>query len=254
MEFESNIAQDNRFIKVSESELSGVKDDFLKSLKKDQDGKYIVGIDYPTYFHVMENCHIESTRKALWTEFVNRGYPKNKEVLIKVISLRNELAELLGYKNFAELDLDDQMAKSPEVIREFLEDIFERCKPKVAAELTLLKKDLPSNITLKDDQFNPWDFAFVKNSYKKKYFSVDEADIAQYFPLENTVEKLLEIYQKFMGLSFEQCDLSGLWHNDLKLVKVCRDGVFAGYLILDLFPRANKFSHACQDHNPCIKN
>ena len=80
-EFERNIANDNRFITVKRVELEGLDDDFINALKKTEDGLYILGIDYPTYFRVMENCSVEQPRKSLYDVFNNRAYPINEDIL-----------------------------------------------------------------------------------------------------------------------------------------------------------------------------
>ncbi|HVW99445.1 MAG TPA: hypothetical protein VHA52_03255, partial [Candidatus Babeliaceae bacterium] len=77
LQFQTNINNDNRTISVPLEDLKGVNQQFIDSLKKDTEGLYILGVDYPTYHMIMENCSIESTRKALWLAFVNRAYPKN---------------------------------------------------------------------------------------------------------------------------------------------------------------------------------
>lgn len=249
LEFERNIAQSNRFITATADELAGLDKDFIEQLKKDEQGRFIVGVDYPTYTAVLENCTVGETRRRLTLEFENRGYPENDKVLKTVIAKRDELAKLLGFKSYAHLDLDDSMVKTPERAHAFVEELIKKSQPKEQQEFERLTKELPAGIALtKEGKMQPWDRSFVVADYKKRHFNIDERDIAQYFPMEKTVSGLLDIYTKFLGIVFTKESISGLWHKDVELVAVRQkdDNKILAYLLLDLYPRENKYSHACQ--------
>lgn len=245
--FEKNIATDNRYIMVPEEALAGLSADMIASLEKTEDGLYKLGIDYPTYFAVMETCTVEDTRKKLHTLFNNRGYPANEAVLKKVIALRDTLAKELGFASYAHLDISDQMAKDPEAVTVFLDKLMEKSSQKEQQEVDLLLADLPESISLTDDgKLKSWDIAFLHAAYKKKHFSLDEEALAAYFPLEQTLSELLKIYEEFMDVKLCIEPISGLWHDDVQLVVAydTSDKVL-GYFLLDLYPRANKYTHAC---------
>lgn len=245
LNFEKNIAQDNRFITVDRNGLSGIDDDFIECLKKDDNGKYKLCTDYPTYFKIIEECSNENTRKELWKAFVNRGYPANQKELEKVIALRDKLAQLTDFKSYADLDIDNQMAKTPEHVEAFLNNLIKRCEKKVKQENAQLKSQLPEDIKLVNGKFNPWDIPYLKNSLKKR-LDINESEIANYFPLDYTLPKLFYIYESFFGLKFNKVNIKCFWHEDVEMLAVYKDGVFIGSVLLDLFPRENKYSHACQ--------
>ncbi len=119
-DFDRNIAQDSSSISVTHEELVGLEDDFINTFKKTDDGLYILGVDYPTYFRVMENCSVANTRKKLYIAFNNRAYPINDDLLKTIITKRDELARLLGYTDFAHCDIDDQMVHTPEKAHSFI--------------------------------------------------------------------------------------------------------------------------------------
>lgn len=246
IDFSTNIYQDNRSIKVSKEELSGLDSNFINNLKQ-EDNKYILGIDYPTYFKVLDECEVESTRHKLWKEFVSRGYPKNETILNRIIFLRDQLANLLNYKSYAHLDIDNQMAQNPEEVEKFLQDLIKKASKKSKQEFETFKKDLPDSVKLEKNKFKPWDIRFVKNYYKKKYLSIDESEISKYFELDNTLEALFNIYKKFFSLEFKKLNTNNkFWSPDIQALEVYHKNKFIGILLLDLFPRENKYSHACQ--------
>jgi len=247
-DFQSNIATDNRTITTKKEDLKGLDTDFINSLKQTESGDYIIGVDYPTYFNIMENCAVENTRKRLFLAFSNRAYPKNNFVLKKVIEKRDKLAQLVGFNSYADLDLSNQMIDSVEKAELFLNDLIAKSTPKVQKEFEQLTTTLPSSVSLTaDGKLKPWDIAFLKSSYKKKVFSLDERTIAEYFPMKKTIDGLLAIYEQFFNLTFKEKPLHDLWHNDLQLIEVynAANDNRIGYIIIDLYPRPNKYSHAC---------
>ncbi|HEX4068711.1 MAG TPA: M3 family metallopeptidase [Candidatus Babeliales bacterium] len=246
-DFDRNIAEDNRSITVRQQDLAGLDEEFIATLKTTDNGLYILGIDYPTYFKVMENCSIAHTRKNLYTAFNNRAYPTNDALLQTIITKRDELAELLGYIDFAHYDIDDQMAHTPEKAQAFINDLAQKSSQKVKEEIALLTQTLPESVELTaDGKLQPWDLAYLENSYKKTHFNLDEQKIAEYFPMENTIDELLDIYRQFLSIEFEEVPASGLWHEDVRIIRVLNKdkSMLLGTLALDLFPRPNKYSHA----------
>jgi thimet oligopeptidase len=260
--FDAAIPQDNRTIEVRLQDLQGVDSDFISGLTKSDTGKqntdiYILKMDYPTYGAVMENCEIEETRRRYYELMFNRGYPVNHETLKKIIAKRDELACALGYPSYAHLDLDDQMVKTPERAYAFLHDLIERAAKKGEQELVQWLADAPVSVKLtQDGKIKRWDIIYLENQYKKSKLAVDEAAVAAYFPMENTVAGLLDLYSQFLPINFEQIPVSGLWHEDVSLIAVykknnnlknsaSKNEDLLGYIFMDLYPRDNKYNHAC---------
>ena len=245
-DFDRNIAQDNRVIYVKHEELTGLGEDFIGTLQKNDAGLYILGVDYPTYFRVMENCSVSETRRKLYDAFNNRAYPANNDILKTIIQKRDELAHLLGYLNFAQCDIDSQMAQTPEKAHTFLANLAEKATKKFEAEIERLIAHLPESVSLtQDGKLKPWDIAYIQNEYKKNNFNLDEQKIAEYFPMQKTIDELLDIYRQFFSIEFKEVPASGLWHEDVRMVRVLnQQGDLIGTLMLDLYPRPNKYSHA----------
>ena len=244
--FDKNINDSQRTIEVGRADLKGLDEHFIDSLKKTEKGTFIIGTDYPTNTKLLEECEVTETRKAQYRSFMQRAYPENVQELTTVIRLRDELAHLLGFESYAQFDLDNQMAKSPDRVKQFLTEVFERGTIKNDEEMELLKKDLPLSVILTSDgKFYPWDLQFVRNYYKKKHLAIDENFISEFFPVEYVLPALFSIYEKFFGLSFKPYDAT-LWHKDVKVLAVYKNGYYKGCLLLDLYPRPFKYSHAGQ--------
>lgn len=244
-DFARHIAEDTSAIWVEQDELAGLESDFITALKRTQNGRYRVGVDYPTYFAVMQRCSVAQTREKLWRAFHARAYPANEHILQELIAKRDELAHLLGYASYAHYDLENQMVGTPERADAFLDMLLERSSVKEAQEFRALTADLPEGIELIDGKLAPWDYAFVKERAKKK-LQLDDQEIAHYFPVEKALEGLLAIYETFFSLTFEEMPVGKLWSNDVRMLAVYDKQLeLIGYILLDLYPRANKYSHAC---------
>ncbi len=245
--FDKNINDDTTTITVSPEELDGIEQDFINNLKKTADGNIILGVDYPTYYKIIEQCHNQETRKKLYHAFSNRAYPANIEILEKIIATRDKLAQQLNMKSYAHLNIASEMAKSPDTVEEFLLDLWQKATQKEMLEVEQLKEELPSSVELSPEgKIQPWDRLYLAEMYKKRNYNIDEYAIAEYFPMEKTVEGLLKIYETFFSITFKQVSLSGLWHEDVRTLEVYRDKTLLGYILLDLHPRDFKYGHACE--------
>lgn len=247
-QFSVNISSDNSTITATQEQLAGVPEDFIKGLEKNNDGLFILKMDYPTQDSVIRYCSVQDTRERFYKTNVNKAYPKNMDVLNKIVNLRDQLAKLLGFKSYAELDLADQMIKTPERAWKLQKDLLPVAKAKADKEIKHFLSDLPEGVSLtKDGKVYPWDLSFITTYFKKKHYDVDELKIAEFFPMQQTVDGLFDIYQKFFDLEFTMIDPQNTWHKDVQLVEIKRkDGTLLGYVYLDMFPRDNKYNHAAK--------
>ncbi|EPY38045.1 metallo-peptidase, Clan MA(E), Family M3 [Angomonas deanei] len=247
--FSQNISEDNTQVCFSKDQLVGVPDSIVDSLKTNESGEYILKMDYPTYFAVMKNCQVAETRKVMATAFNNRAYPVNSPVLKDIIQKRHELATLLGYPSFAHLYISDKMAKTPEVAQSFVNELIPKLNKKWEQEAQLLKDHMDASCVLSDKGCIQWyDITFMINEVKKKLLNVSETEIQEYFPMDVTITALFDIYQSFFDITFHQVDNgSELWHDDAKTLEVVDNasGATLGFIVIDLFPREGKYSHAC---------
>ncbi len=248
LDFETNINTDASQMICEKEDLTGMNTTFVDALERTEDNKYIIKPDYPTSAELSSFCTIEKTREKFWILFNNRAYPKNESVLKELLIVRSKIAKMLGFKNYAELNICTKMAKNPTRVRSFFTSISKKARKKAAIECEAWKKIKAENLSLSDNgKILPWNTAFIKKIYEREHFNFDERELRPYFSMEKTIQGIFDIYQEFLGLRFEISKPAGLWHEDVQMITAYKkdDQNPCGYIFLDLYPRANKYSHAC---------
>lgn len=258
LKFSLNIQSTDNHVIVERNDLTGLSDEQIKKLKKTDEGKYKLGIDYPTYNMIMSYCQNRDIRKKLYYEFNTVAYPVNYDLLEEIRLLRNDIAILLGFQDYASFDIADSMAGSINNVEKLIKDVYQASLEKAKNEREVIidfaKNDLfkLSKESNKDSEFiiEAWDIPFIYQAYENKYFHIDQEEVAQYFSVRKTIEKLLKIYCQFFDINIDFIDYS---NNDWKydsLMQVLRvtekNGDIIGDIILDLYPRSGKYSHACK--------
>lgn len=248
-EFSKNIFEYKKKVYCSENELEGISLRFLQAVPRAENGDYEIGTSYPIVFEILKYCHNEETRKKVWLNFSNVGYPANDSTLSQIVAYRNEMAGILNYPDFASLGLCDKMAKSPQAVRSFLLDLAARLQLPVDQEVAELLKAKPDSVKLtQEGLIEPWNLAYLQGAYEKQFLSLDDNLVAEYFPLDHSLQKMFDLYQNLLGLKFELVKSpKNVWHEDVFLIKVFRknDDQCLGFLYIDLFPREKKYNHAC---------
>ncbi|KAL1953431.1 hypothetical protein VTO42DRAFT_2838 [Malbranchea cinnamomea] len=274
IEFQKNLNEENGGLWFTREELDGVPEDVLAGLKvgkEEEDGKENAGklrltFKYPDLFPTLKYAKNAETRKKVLIaneNKCNQNVPLFKEAVV----LRDEAARLLGYPNHATFRVEDKMAKTPETVDNFLGDLRKRLTAGGQQEIKVLKElkaqDLKSRTPSQefDGHYFLWDHRFYDRMMLEKNYQLDHQLIAEYFPLQTTIEGMLKIFEELFGLVFveitgedrDKIAESGngkdiVWHEDVKIFSVWDDegegSGFIGYLYLDLFPRDGKYGHA----------
>ena len=253
IEFDANIRNDETVIPVTLDELAGVPQDVIDSLDE-VNGVYLVTLDYPTFGPIMDYCSVPATRQKVRWLYSRRAGRKNVVVLEKIIKLRDEASDLLGYDTVADFETEIRMAKNGATVAAFyekLQPIVRKKAEKDWAELLAAKREDVGDPTA---EFHPWDFSYYYEKIKKSKYNVDSQKVQEYLPLQNVMGGLFEITQNLYGIEYrevsEQADQRGtpLWHEDVRLFEVWDSvsGKQLGEFYIDLHPRDNKYSHAAQ--------
>ncbi len=253
LEFGKNIREDETRVPLVADELKGMPQAFLEKLSRSGD-LYLCGMDYPTFLPIMDHCEVESTRHKMYVAYKRRGGKRNVELLERILKLRAEAAELLGYDKPADYETEIRMAKNADKVRRFYEELRPKVRKKAKQdfdEFTAAKRAHTADTNAK---LYPWDQAFYEKRLLKEKYAVDSEKVREYFPLDRVIDGLFSITQSLYGLEYRdvtsEADSRGrpIWHPDVKLYEVWDEasGELLGEFFLDLHPRENKYNHAAQ--------
>lgn len=243
-EFQKNIAEQNDFLIVEEKDMEGLPEDY-KKLRRQEDGTYKVDLSYPSYQPFMKYAVSEPARKALYIKYNNRAADKNLDILKQLIIERNKLADLLGYKTYAEYVVEERMAQTPRNVWDFENNLIEKVKEKARKdyeELLEVKREYLNDQSV--DVINPWEASFYSNLLLKNKYEVDAEKVKEYFEINNVIQGLFYIAQNLFDVEFEEVKDADVWHEDVKLFNVKQNGKVISRFYFDLHPRKNKYSHA----------
>lgn len=210
--------------------------------EKDLEG-WIITLDFPSYIPFMTYAKNRELRKKIALAYGARGFQDNKynneEIVLEIVNLRHQRAKLLGYRTHADFVLEQRMAKSPENVVEFLEDLKVKAKPsaiKQRDELAAFAEELDGIKTLQK-----WDTAYYSEKLKQKLFAIDDELLRPYFQLDKVLEGVFTISNKLFGLSFEKRTDVDTYHEDVTVWQVTNeDGKSMGLLYTDFHPRSGK--------------
>ncbi|KAF2787398.1 zincin [Melanomma pulvis-pyrius CBS 109.77] len=267
--FQKNLNEESGGLWFTIDDLEGVPDDVITTLKKgdgEHEGKVWLTFKYPDLFPTLKYANKAETRKELFIQNENKCN-QNVPLFRETVLLRDEAARILGYKNHAEFRIEDKMAKLPKTVDDFLGDLRTSLAPGGKKEVANLLKIKQQDLKERDindgmnDKYFMWDHRYYDRIMLEKDFSLDQQVIAEYFPLQTTIQGMLKIFEELFGLVFIEIigeDREALaeggkgsdivWHEDVQLFSVWDDegegAGFVGYLYLDLFPRDGKYGHA----------
>ncbi|WP_375436415.1 M3 family metallopeptidase [uncultured Hymenobacter sp.] len=242
--FGANIAKDQSFLLVSETDMKGLPDDFKKGRPKAGDA-YRITVDGPTYSTFMKYAESEAMRKQLYVLYNNRAADTNLEVLKQLLIERQKKAQLLGYKTYAAYQTSSRMAKNPEAVWAFETKLVDRVKQKSLQdldELLTVKRAYLKDPSVKT--ISPWESSFYNNLLMKDKYQLDAEKVKEYFEVSHVVDGLFQTTQQLFGLKFNEVKEPSVWHKDARMFEVQRDGKLIGRFYIDLFPRENKYYHA----------
>ena len=204
--------------------------------------KWAFNLQAPSIIPVMSYAKNRELRKTISLASGKRAFNDefdNQEIVKKIVALKQERAELLGYKTHADYTLQERMAESVETVNKFLNDIYEVSYPKAKEEVEELKA-LAKRIDGIDD-FMGWDSSYYSEILKKEKYDFNEEELKPYFKMENCIDGIFKVAGKLYGLRFVQNNDIPVYHKDVTVYEVREnEDDFVGLLYLDLFPRETK--------------
>jgi oligopeptidase A len=243
---------------TDERDLAGIPESgraVLRQYAADQNlSGYLVTLKQPSVQAVLGYADNRGLRERVYWAYQTRasdqgpnaGKFDNGPRIEKIMALRHEAAQLLGFANAAEESLATKMAGSPVEVMEFLHDLAARAKPVAQKELAELREFARTELTL--DNLEPWDVGYASEKLRQRQYDLDEEQLKPYFPLHAVIDGLFGLTEQLYGITLARRDEVDVWHPDVQYYDV-RDAhgrVFAGAYV-DLYARNGKRGGAWMD-------
>ncbi len=242
-EFSRNIRDDTRSIEIDDPKyLEGLPADYVDGHLPGDDGKIRITTDYPDLVPFMSYAKSTPHRRKLHFEYTNRAFPKNIEVLHKILARRHELANLLGHSSFASFISADKMIGSAEKIGAFVEEIASIAKDRSKHDYeTLLKrkqKDVKDAVSVEE-----YEKSYYSELVRCETLGFDSQELRPYLPFARVKDGVLSFTQKLFGLTYRKVD-NAAWHPAVETYDVYAGDEPIGRFHLDMHPREGKYKHA----------
>ncbi|MBL8309551.1 MAG: M3 family metallopeptidase [Burkholderiales bacterium] len=184
-------------------------------------------------------------RKIAFDAWVSRGAhdgpTDNRQLIVAILKLRQEQAALHGYATFADFQLVDRMAKTPEAARALMLQAWEPAKATLGREAALLNASRIAHD--QREALEPWDWRFYEEKVRQSHFKLDDAAVKPYFELDRMIAAMFGVAGRLFGLSFKEVTQAPgiqLYHPDVRLFEVHREGQLKALFISDNFARSSK--------------
>ena len=215
---------------------------------------YTLTLDQPCYMAVMTFAKNQKLRKTLYLAYASRASDKfpvkgpwdNTKNIEEILGLRQTMAQILDYKNFAEYSLATKMARSPKEVIGFLNNLKTKAIKQSKKEINILKKYAKTKLGI--TKLNPWDLGYVSEKYKEENFGVSQEELKKYFPVENVVDGLFKLVKSLYGINVILKKTKDVWHPDVRLYEIYdKNKNLRGKFYFDLYARQNKRGGAWMD-------
>ncbi|MDG2295007.1 MAG: M3 family metallopeptidase [Paracoccaceae bacterium] len=250
-EFSQNLLADERdwHMELSDSDMEGLPE-FLQAAAKSAAAEKgvegsIITLSRSLVVPFMQFSPQRDLRKTAYKAWAargaNGGATDNRDLAREMLALRQEMATLLGYQDFASFKLETEMAKTPENVRQLLDDVWSPAKARAEQDAEVLTAMMQAD-GLNGD-LEKWDWRYYAEKRRKAEHDLDEATLKPYFQLDRMIDAAFDCAARLFGLSFEPVDIP-LYHPDCRAWEVTRDGEHIALFIGDYFARGSKRSGA----------
>lgn len=242
---------------TDESQLAGLPDTQkqaaqIAAQKQKKDG-WLLTLDIPVYIAVMTYCDNRDLRREFYEAYNTKasdqgpfaGKYDNNPLMQEILALRHELAQLLGFQNYAERSIATKMTESTEQVLEFLHDLAAKAKPAARQEYRELHEFAVDYCNAED--LEAWDVSYYAEKLRQHRFDISQEALRPWFPLEKVLEGLFEISRRLFDVTFKLDDGIDRYHPDVRFYRVFEAGEEIAGFYFDLFARANKRGGAWMD-------
>lgn len=242
---------------ADDARLSGLPDAIKPLLadlarQRDMDG-YCLTLDAPVVIPVLTYADDRELRETVYraynaraSELADDGQYDNAAIIEETMRLRARQAEILGYADYAALSVADKMAKQPQAVFTFLDDLVDKSKAAGEAEMAVLRDYAARELSLAD--LAPWDVAYAAEKLRQAQYALSQEDLRPYFPISTVIDGLFAISQRLFGVHFRANHSLSTWHKDVLAYDVLNaDGSLRAQFYLDPYARAKKRGGAWMD-------
>ena len=242
----------------NEQDLAGLPPSALAQAKQtaesqDQDG-WMITLQFPSYQAIMTYADDKELRREHYEAYATRASDQasdneqwdNSLLMEQILALRHEKAQLLGFENYAELSLATKMAKQPEEVMNFLEDLADkswRQARKDFADLQSFAKQYHGINNLQS-----WDLTYYSEKMRQHFYQLSQEEVKAYFPITRILPGLFAVVEKLYGLQISEISDFDSWHPDVRFFQIHDEfGVLRGKFYFDLYARTKKRGGAWMD-------
>ena len=241
----------------NEAELKGLPENTIsaaieKAKQKESKSKYALGIDIPTYLAVIQQADNRKLRETFYKAFCTKASAEaenksfnNDDNIEKILKLRIEKTQILGFDSYADYSLYTKMAETPKQVLELLNNLLEKSKSQAKHELEALRKFAEDSGLTND--LKPWDTGYYSEKLKKAKYDFTDEELREYFPLEKVQQGLFNILGKIYGLEVRENTDYKKYLAEQRTLEFYRSGEYVGTIICDYFARDNKRGGAWMD-------
>ncbi|QQT25271.1 M3 family metallopeptidase [Sphingobacterium spiritivorum] len=232
---------------TDENDLAGLPEGSIEAARalaqsEDKEG-WIFTLDFPSYLPFVTYADNRELRKEIAVAAGRKAFQQNEynneEIVLKIVNLRFQRAQLLGYKTHADFVLEERMAQRPEKVDAFLKELLSKAKPaaqKEFDELAAFAKE-KDGIT----QLEKWDGSYYAEKLKQERFSLDDEKLKPYFKLENVLNGAFEVAEKLFDIYFKEVHNIDKYHEEVQTFEVSdKEGKLVAVFYADFFPRKGK--------------
>ena len=246
---ENALAETNAFqlVITDEKDLSGLPQSSINAAREAAKaaGKegWMFTLHKPSWIPFLQYADNRELRRQMYLGYINRGNNNNendnKEVIARILKLRQQKAHLFGYETFADYQLEDKMAKTPEAAYNLLMTIWNATLPKAKAEAEELQKMMDAEG--KGEKLEAWDWWYYTEKLREAKYALSESELRPYFSLDNVRKGAFMVSEKLFGMKFQPVEGLDVYHPEVETFEVLdADGSHLALFYTDYFPRATK--------------
>ena len=251
---QNHLKETNKYelVLTDEADLEGLPESTreaaaLTAKEKGKEG-WVITLQAPSYVPFMKYSKRRDLRKQLYlaynTQCTHDDEFNNEEIVKKLVNLRMQIAQLLGFTDYADYVLRKRMAEDSTHVYKLLNDLLEAYTPKALQEVEEIKQ-LACKQEGTDFQLMPWDFSYYAEMLKEQKYALNEEELRPYFELEQVKQGVFGLATKLYGITFKENKDIPVYHPDVQAYEVFdRDGSYLAVLYTDFHPRAGKRSGA----------